>query len=57
MYISYNNLALDQDNNFHPISLSILITRLPDYVWIYREKLHVYHFRELIMKELSIRLR
>ena len=32
--ISYKNLALDQDYNFHLISLSILITSLLDNVWL-----------------------
>ena len=27
-------LVLDQDNNFHPISLNILITFVQDNVWI-----------------------
>ena len=39
---------LGQDNNFHQISLSILVTCLLNNVWIlYREKLHVNHFWEL----------
>ena len=32
--ISHKNLVLDQDNNFHLISLSILITFLLDNVWL-----------------------
>ena len=32
--IIYENLLLDQDNNFYLISLSILITFLLDIVWI-----------------------
>ena len=42
-YKSYKNLVLDQDNNFYLISLSILMTCLPDNVSYYREKLHVNH--------------
>ena len=34
LQISYENLVLDQDNNFWLISLKILITYLPDDVWI-----------------------
>ena len=32
--ISYDNLVLDQDNNFYLISLNILVTFLLDTVWI-----------------------
>ena len=32
--MSYKNLVLDRDNNFNLISLSILITRSLDNVWI-----------------------
>ena len=32
--MSYENLVLDQDNNFHPISFIILMTCLLDEVWI-----------------------
>ena len=33
LYISYENLMLDQGNNFYLISLSILITCLLENVW------------------------
>ena len=34
LYIHFENLVLDQDNNFYLISLSILITCLLDNLWI-----------------------
>ena len=48
LQIGYENLVLDQDNNFYLTSLNILITCLLNNVWIqYLEKLHVDHFWEI----------
>ena len=35
LLIIYEKLMLDQENNFYLISLSIPITSLLDYVWIF----------------------
>ena len=45
LFSSDENLLLDQDNNFHLISLSILITVWCMMYGYYREKLHVNHFK------------
>ena len=46
--MSYDDVQLDQDNNFKLVSLSILITYLLDDIYIYcKEKLHVNHLLQL----------
>ena len=38
LLIAYENLVLDQDNNFYQISLSLLVTCLLDNIWkLWRE--------------------
>ena len=46
LFSSDENLLLDQDNNFHLMSLSILTTVWCMMYGYYREKLHVNHFKK-----------